>query len=89
MRGPTKKLGPIGSAVFTFIGHKEIDKQSDKAKLSTINIKTPPLNLCNVVFNLNAPLGDKNPNQTISARFSSLFSNNGVKTFINCEPFQS
>ena len=32
MRGPTKNLGPIGSAVFTFIGQKEIDKQSDKAK---------------------------------------------------------
>ena len=57
--------------------------------VSTINIKTPPHSSCNIVFNLNAPLGDKNPNQTISARLSSLFSDDGVKTFINCEPFQS
>ena len=45
--------------------------------VSTINIKTPPP-LCNVVFNLKAPLRDEKPNQTISARFSSLFSDNGV-----------
>ena len=30
MQGPTKKLGPIGSAVLTFIGYKQTDadKQS-------------------------------------------------------------
>ena len=46
-------------------------------QLSTINIKTPPPP-CNVVFNLKAPLGNEKPNQTIPARFSSLFSDNGV-----------
>ena len=45
--------------------------------VSTINIKPPPPP-CNVVFNLKAPLGDEKPNQTIPARFSSLFSDNGV-----------
>ena len=48
-----------------------------KLLLSTINIKTPPPTY-NVVFNVKAPLGDEKPNQTIPARFSSLFSNNGV-----------
>ena len=27
---PTKNLGPIGSAVLTFIGYKRTDKQTDK-----------------------------------------------------------
>jgi len=29
-RGPTKKLGPIGSAVLAFIGHKQTDTQTDR-----------------------------------------------------------
>ena len=29
-RGPTKNLGPIGSAVLTFIGYKQTDKQTNK-----------------------------------------------------------
>ena len=28
MQGPTQILGPIGSAVLTFIGYKQTDKQS-------------------------------------------------------------
>ena len=28
MRDPTKKFGPIGSAVLTFIGYKQTDKQA-------------------------------------------------------------
>ena len=31
--GPTKKLGTIGSAVLTFIGYKQTDKQTDKPNL--------------------------------------------------------
>ena len=27
---PTKNLGPIGSAVLTFIGYKQTDKQTDR-----------------------------------------------------------
>ena len=27
-QGPTKVLGPIGSAVLTFIGHKQTDRQA-------------------------------------------------------------
>ena len=30
MRDPTKILGPIGSAVLTFIGYKQTDKQTNK-----------------------------------------------------------
>ena len=30
MRGPTKNLGPIGSAVLTFIGYKQTNKQPNK-----------------------------------------------------------
>ena len=30
---PTKNLGPIGSAVLTFIGYKQTDKQRDKPSL--------------------------------------------------------
>ena len=30
---PTKNLGPIGSAVLTFIGYKQTDKQTDKPNL--------------------------------------------------------
>ena len=30
---PTKKLGPIGSAVLTFIGYKQTDTQTDKPNL--------------------------------------------------------
>ena len=30
MRGPTKNLGPIGLAVFTFIGYKQTDRQTIK-----------------------------------------------------------
>ena len=33
MRGPAKKLDPIGSAVLTFIGHKQTNKQTDKPNL--------------------------------------------------------
>ena len=29
-RCPTKNLGPIGSAVLTFIGYKQTDKQTNK-----------------------------------------------------------
>ncbi len=29
-RCPTKNLGPIGSAVLTFIGYKQTNKQTDK-----------------------------------------------------------
>ena len=29
MRGPTKNLGPIGSAVLKFIGYKQTNKQTD------------------------------------------------------------
>ena len=32
-RCPTKKLGPIGSAVLTFIGYKQTNKQTDKPNL--------------------------------------------------------
>ena len=32
-RDPTKKLGPIGSAVLTFIGYKQTDTQTDKLNL--------------------------------------------------------
>ena len=32
-RGPTKNLDPIGSAVLTFIGYKQTDKQTDKPNL--------------------------------------------------------
>ena len=28
--GPTKNLGPIGSAVLTFIGYKQTDRQTDR-----------------------------------------------------------
>jgi len=28
MLGPTQNVGPIGSAVMTFIGYKQTDKQS-------------------------------------------------------------
>jgi len=31
--GPTKNLDPIGSAVLTFIGYKQTDKQTDKPNL--------------------------------------------------------
>ena len=30
MWGPTQNLGPIGSAVLTFIGYKQTDKQGYK-----------------------------------------------------------
>ena len=30
MRGPTQKLGPIDSAVLTFIGYKQTKKQKDR-----------------------------------------------------------
>ncbi len=30
MQGPTQNLGPIGSAVLTFIGYKQTDKQTDR-----------------------------------------------------------
>ena len=33
MLDPTKKLGPIDSAFFTFIGYKQTDKQTDKPNL--------------------------------------------------------
>ena len=34
MRDPTKNLGPIGSAVLTFIGYKQkTDRQTDKPNL--------------------------------------------------------
>ena len=32
-RCPTKNLGPIGSAVLTFIGYKQTDRQTDKPNL--------------------------------------------------------
>ena len=31
--GPTQNLGSIGSAVLTFIGYKQTDKQTDKQSL--------------------------------------------------------
>ena len=30
MRDPTKKLGPIGSAVLTFIGYKQTNRQTSQ-----------------------------------------------------------
>jgi len=30
MPGPTQNLGPIGSAVLTFIGYEQTDKQASK-----------------------------------------------------------
>ena len=31
--GPTKNLGPIGSAVLTFIGYHQTDGQTDKQSI--------------------------------------------------------
>ena len=38
MRGPTQNLGPIGSAVLTFIVHKMTSKETDE-----VNIKMKKL----------------------------------------------
>ena len=39
MWGPTKKLGLIGSAILTFIGYKQTNKQTDRqAKYISIKI---------------------------------------------------
>ena len=40
MEGPTQNLGPIGSAVLTFIGHKQTSRQADKQTSRQVDKQT-------------------------------------------------
>ena len=38
MWGPSKNVGPIGSAVLTFIGHKQTNRQTHKQSINVEDI---------------------------------------------------